>query len=355
MNEANKTRAEKTEKATISVILPVYNVRKFMDTAIDSVLAQTYEELEIILVDDGSTDGSSERCDHYAQQDARIRVIHQPNGGLSAARNAGLDAATGELIAFLDSDDAMMPTMLQELWQAMQQTHADIVQCEYMEVVEGSDHTESAEVAKDETERFDREMRAALEQGKNRLASGILAIYSNEQDKQEQIWKNYRYTPVQWNKLYKRKIFDVLRYPVGKYHEDEYVIHRELYRANALVHLKSKLHLYRRHEDTITAHPTAEKACHVSEAYLDRVKFQLEEHGEEGLTEAGLMSYRGMLQYVREKRKEAANFADADRWMPNVEAHLREAERIARSYEKTSLRGRTKDALQRMRSVFSKH
>ena len=94
------------------MIIPVYNVRPYIEEALDSVIGQTYRKLEIIIIDDGSTDGSGEICDRYAEQDCRIKVYHQENKGLSAARNTGLDASTGSVIAFLDPDDAFAPDMI---------------------------------------------------------------------------------------------------------------------------------------------------------------------------------------------------------------------------------------------------
>ena len=111
----------------ISVVIPVYNVEKYLAECVDSVLGQTYQDYEIILVDDGATDSSGAMCDEYAQKDARIRVIHQPNGGLSAARNAGLSAASGEYIYFLDSDDYIEPTTLADLVSVAEQEQADVV------------------------------------------------------------------------------------------------------------------------------------------------------------------------------------------------------------------------------------
>ena len=111
----------------ISVVIPVYNVEKYLAECVDSVLGQTYQDYEIILVDDGATDSSGAMCDEYAQKDTRIRVIHQPNGGLSAARNAGLSAAAGEYIYFLDSDDYIEPTTLVDLVSVAEQEQADVV------------------------------------------------------------------------------------------------------------------------------------------------------------------------------------------------------------------------------------
>lgn len=100
---------------TISVIVPVYNAEKYLDRCVESIVAQTYKNLEIILVDDGSTDNSPAICDAWAKKDSRIRVIHKKNGGVSSARNAGLDACTGDYIGFADADDWMEPDMYEVL------------------------------------------------------------------------------------------------------------------------------------------------------------------------------------------------------------------------------------------------
>ena len=114
----------------ISIIIPVYNVIDYIEEALDSVIHQTYQNLQIIVVDDGSTDGSGLVCDEYAKKDKRITVIHQENKGLSAARNAGLDIAKGEYIAFLDSDDAFHREMIEHLLGVAQNENADIITCD---------------------------------------------------------------------------------------------------------------------------------------------------------------------------------------------------------------------------------
>lgn len=122
----------------ISVIVPVYNVAAYLGECIDSILAQTYRELEIILVDDGSTDGSGEICDEYAARDARIRVIHQPNGGVSCARNAGLAACTGELIGFVDADDRLHVSMIEKLARCLNENRADAAMCGFVDYPHGA-------------------------------------------------------------------------------------------------------------------------------------------------------------------------------------------------------------------------
>lgn len=116
-----------TNTPAVSVVIPVYNVEQYLCECVDSVLAQTLQDFEIILVDDGATDSSGTICDRYGQQDPRIRVIHQPNGGLSAARNTGLDAAAGEYVYFLDSDDYIAPYALEHLRELAVKEQADVV------------------------------------------------------------------------------------------------------------------------------------------------------------------------------------------------------------------------------------
>lgn len=113
----------------VSVIVPVFNVKPYLNEALDSVINQTYKNLEIILVDDGSTDGSGEICDEYSAHDKRFVVIHQENKGLSCARNTGLDLMKGELVAFIDSDDAYCPEFIRTMVDAMNHEKADVVMC----------------------------------------------------------------------------------------------------------------------------------------------------------------------------------------------------------------------------------
>ena len=120
----------------ISVIVPLYNAEEYLERCVDSILAQTYENIEVILVDDGSTDGSSEICDSYAEEDERVRVLHQENGKQAAARNAGIREARGTYITFSDSDDEMKPEKLQIMYDKMIETEADVVVCSFTYVDE---------------------------------------------------------------------------------------------------------------------------------------------------------------------------------------------------------------------------
>ena len=116
----------------ISIIIPIYNSAALLPRCLDSILAQTYRDFTLILVNDGSTDGSGKICDGYAEKDERIRVIHKENGGVSSARNAGLDAADGEYITFIDSDDAIPPGYLETLYMAASGSGADVAICDVL-------------------------------------------------------------------------------------------------------------------------------------------------------------------------------------------------------------------------------
>ena len=116
---------------TISIIVPIYNVERYIRRAVDSIRSQIYTSLEIILVDDGSPDNSGAICDEYAKIDSRIKVIHKKNGGLSDARNVGIEAATGAYLGFVDGDDYIEPEMYQKLYTALTQNHAQISMCSF--------------------------------------------------------------------------------------------------------------------------------------------------------------------------------------------------------------------------------
>lgn len=187
----------------ISVIVPVYNVKPFLREAVDSLLRQTYADLEIILIDDGSADGSGEICDEYQTQDARVRVLHEENRGLSAARNRGLDVCRGEYIAFLDSDDAFCPDMLETLYRAIQETGADVVECNF--------------ALYHDVQRLDPESIRSRPVG---LAPGMerKGLYSGREALR--LCLKQIIGACVWNKLFRRYLWDGLRFPVGHNYED---------------------------------------------------------------------------------------------------------------------------------------
>ncbi len=187
-----------TKKAKITVIIPVYNVEKFLRTCLDSVMNQTYQNLEIICVNEGSTDSSPEILKEYFEKDDRIIIINKENGGLSSARNAGLDAATGEYVAFLDSDDWISKNFCKELLKSIIKTHSDAAIAQTHYVYENR-------IEKNHYVNF-----FTHKKNKTKLISKI----KNKQ--------NIIYSCACWNKLYKRSIIEKyhLRFPEGLYIED---------------------------------------------------------------------------------------------------------------------------------------
>lgn len=214
---------------TISIIVPVYKVEKYLSKCIDSILNQTFQEFELILVDDGSPDNCGRICDEYASRDSRIRVIHQENKGISAARNAGLDIAKGEYIAFVDSDDWLEIDTYEFLINNIVKSNADIASCGLRNCYENDSSIENYDAG---------------------LVKNI--VLSKDQCFEMIFSKNDMITVYAWNKLYKAEVFSDLRYPEGKVYEDAFVILDILLRCNSMFITTKKLYNYRRHENSIT-------------------------------------------------------------------------------------------------------
>ncbi len=190
----------------VSIIIPVFNAASFLDRCIDSVLCQTYQNTEVLLIDDGSTDGSGTLCDRRAAQDSRIRVFHKENCGVSEARNTGLDAALGEYIAFVDSDDYIAPDMIQNLYLALKKNDADMSICNILHIDEdGALHEENYSSTI-----------------KNEVLTGSEAI-SRESDYCHK--GSFCYVFV-FSKLYKKSLFNGIRFPKGKISEEDYITHK---------------------------------------------------------------------------------------------------------------------------------
>ena len=212
------------EKPLLSIIVPVYDVERYLPKCMDSILAQTFTDFELILVDDGSPDNCPALCDAAAAKDARIRVLHQKNGGLSAARNAGLDVARGEWIGFVDSDDYIAPEMYEILYKAVQSTGADLALCDYVKV--------------DETGALCTQTHVAVPQ-KSLTGRELL---------QKAYWTTVQ---IAWNKLYHRTIFAQLRYPGGKLNEDFFVIPERCLNTQKAVVVPDVLSYYVQRGDSI--------------------------------------------------------------------------------------------------------
>ncbi|MCR4888556.1 MAG: glycosyltransferase [Ruminococcus sp.] len=204
----------------ISVIVPVYNMEKYLNKCVNSILEQTYKNLEIILVDDGSKDSSGDMLDDLGKKDARIKVIHKPNGGLSDARNAGLDIMTGRYLTFVDSDDHIEKDYVERLYTALKKNDADISAGGIRLVFEDDEAEDTAELSGENSEatftRYEA-VRRALKMSINQGA---------------------------WGKLYKSELFSSIRYPKGKIYEDIAIWYRLLISSDKVTVFDHKIYNY---------------------------------------------------------------------------------------------------------------
>ena len=234
----------------ISIIVPVYNVEEYLEGCIESILNQTFKDFELILVNDGSTDKSSEICNKYKEIDSRIKVIHKDNGGLSSARNAGLNIARGKYIGFVDSDDTIHPRMYEILYDLIKKHKADISCCNYKNI-----YTLCTEYNTD------------IEQAEVIEMDNIQAI-NNLYDKEIGVR-----LVVAWNKLYSKHLFDDIRYEVGRIHEDEFIIHRILYKCRKIVYANNELYHYLQREGSIMSKISYKKKVDALLSQSDRMRF----------------------------------------------------------------------------------
>lgn len=205
----------------ISIIIPIYNVEQFLTECINSVLEQTYENIEIILVDDGSTDQSGEICDQYKRLDSRINVIHKENGGLSDARNTGINKARGKYYAFIDSDDYVDSEMIKTMYDGLKRNCCEIAVCNMIRF--GNDESKTAfyQPVKEET-----------------VFKGIERFQTLNQ-------------PSVCNKLFCADLFREIKFPKEKYYEDTYIYHEILYKAQNIVLTGKDSYWYRVRQDSI--------------------------------------------------------------------------------------------------------
>ncbi|AXI26460.1 glycosyl transferase family 2 [Gemella sp. ND 6198] len=224
----------------ISVIVPVYNVEQYLERCVDSIINQTYKNLEIILVDDGSTDNSGKLCDELVQKDDRIRVIHKENGGLSSARNRGIEEATSDLIGFIDSDDYIDKDMYELLLNNLKKEEADISMCGHYDVFSG--------VVENQVTKIQQWKLTKEEAIKMVMEAKILSV-----------------TAV--NKLYKKILFEDLKFEIGKIAEDAFIMVKLLDKCNIIAATNEKKYYYIHRGNSITTQKFSPKFLNVIEAY----------------------------------------------------------------------------------------
>lgn len=228
----------------ISVIIPIYNVEAYLEDCIDSIVKQRHKNLEIILIDDGSTDNCSAICDAWAEKDSRIKVIHKVNGGLSDARNAGLEVASGDYIAFVDSDDWILPEMYEKMLFTIKKEHADICACN---------------------------IRSCYSDHENEWGCKEYTVGNSEQIL-DMLYSDTKYPVSAWNKLYKRECWKELRFPVGKICEDAFTTYHLVHNAERIVQIPEAFYCYRIRPKSIMTSNFSIKRMDEEEAW--RINYQ---------------------------------------------------------------------------------
>ena len=266
--------------AEVSIIVPVYQVENYIRQCIDSILVQTFTDFELILVDDGSKDRSGKICDEYAVLDQRVKVIHKENGGLSDARNCGMDQAVGNYFMFVDSDDYIASTMLEYLYKALTNKEADIAVCNFLYFFE-----------EDRKRDFSTNIQSEV-------LSGAEIFYCRKNERVYGIWT------VAWNKLYKRETLGNVRFRFGKYHEDEFWAN-DIYQMDIkVVTIPECLYYYRQRDNSIMGRKNIKRDFDILEALQERIAvyFMDERHADQ--------AYKVMifsLEYLAESKKLITN------------------------------------------------
>lgn len=264
------------ETALISIIVPVYNVEKWLERCIQSLVDQTYKTLEIIFIDDGSTDASSTICEKWAKKDHRITVLHQEHTGVSVARNLGIDMAHGKYISFVDSDDWVDRGFIEILYQLMVDYQCDLAECGSYETW-GEVHSTSYEVT---------------------------ANVHTKYEAMEAHLKDTQYTCVIWNKMYKREIIKV-RFPEGKLHEDLFWIYQIVNQCTKLVHTAVPLYYHFHRSDSITGGQyTLSRIADLLEGGFERCQFVTKQYPElaDMVRVQYFMQSFWFVQYIKRKK-----------------------------------------------------
>ncbi len=298
----------------ISVIVPVYNIEDYLPRCVDSLLAQTYQNLEIILVDDGSVDTSGAICDGYAKKDARIKVVHKKNGGLSDARNAGMDVATGKYIGFVDGDDWIDQDMYRSMYEACEKEQAQIAVCRYKQIRTSSGETFVPEI--------DASTGNSVLLSKTRALEAYLC-----EDEQYVIYNSV------WSKLFLAEMVKDMRFPVGKNSEDIMFTTKAFCKMERLAYLNAPYYNYvLDREGSIMNEKVGQRRLR------DEIPFwqeQISHLAKEGMTElsdkAAYRFYRRLLFYYIDfmENKDTRGFAGEI-----IKELKKEKENIVRIYKK---------------------
>lgn len=226
----------------ISIIVPVYNVEKYLNKCVDSILNQTFKDFELILVDDGSPDNSGAICDHYARIDYRVKVIHKENGGISDARNAGIDLARGKFFGFIDSDDYIAEDMYEILYENIKKYDADICSVELISVINGSPRTKN-------------------------IKEELMIL--NQKQVMRSVTEGTDFYAYVWNKLYCSTLFEGIRFPKDKTFEDAIIMFKLLEKTEKVVVSNLGKYYYVRHHDSIMGSAFSDSTFDVIDAWRE--------------------------------------------------------------------------------------
>lgn len=261
----------------VSIIIPVYKVEKYLNTCVESAINQSYTNLQVILVDDGSPDSSPRICDEYAQIDKRIIVIHKANGGLSDARNRGLDSSIGDYVLFLDSDDYIEENTVEKLLKAIISSNADAAICNYRYV-----WPNNPEKGKKEAEQLPI---------KDEVVSAQIIMKE----------KMFELKPWYWSmvcgKLFKKSLFDHLRFETGRLYEDEFIFHQLYSQCSNIACVSDLLYNYIQRDESITGTNPDVKKLDSVEARLNRAAFYLEHNYEAAAFRTLIASPTALYEY----------------------------------------------------------
>ena len=241
----------------ITIVVPIYNVEKYLKQCLESLISQTYKNIEIILINDGSTDGSKKICEEFAKKDTRIIVINQKNSGLSAARNTGINNANGKYITFVDADDYVSNYYIEKLYNAIKKQKSQIAQCDIQKV--------------DSNGKFIKKM--GYEQETIKTYKDMIIDMMNDMHWIENV--------VVGNKIYEIGLFKNIKFPLNKIHEDEFVTYKLYYLTKKISIVNESLYYYRQTNNSIMEKKYKIKNLDGLEAIKERMNFFYEENEKE--------------------------------------------------------------------------
>lgn len=275
---------ERPAEPLVSVVVPVFDVAGYLASCVESILGQTYPHLEVLLVDDGSTDGSGDLCDSFSRRDGRVRVIHQRNEGVAVARNAGIAAAGGTYLTFVDSDDWIAPTLVARLLALVREHDADAAACHYSRVPD--DAVPSAVLPTP--------------------GEPAIRVLTPDETLLAFLGPDYPAMTVAWGKLLHRDLLAGMEFPAGVPHEDDFVTYRILHRAKRTVVTPERLYCYRKRDSSFMCRGfDLASRLHRLEAYRERAEYV-------HLAGLGNVAYRPLLDEQLALRHHIAHRGDEE-------------------------------------------